>query len=381
MTNKKNIRNLVLVVLLVTFALVFLSGSSAHILIIADSKSDFPLAYQEGVQLANDLKSKGYEVVELFRSDATAENIIKGMYGADAVIYIGHGGFQTGNYDMNGGVAEPPFALVGSDDFIWGINGQMREGWNGKTFTAPLKPGAPVILLHSCFTTGWVSNKEVSNPTETIYNFALMFTSAGANYYASAWNGAEIIYDFLNGAQNFQEANNQNYEKITTYTNYQGVPIWRNAHGYAAFVGNWNGTFPTVAQTTPYDAAAAAAWYNSDRTSPYTPVNPPVNPPVSNIQSSFTISSAPYYINQAITFTSTSTSTLPIVKYLWNFGDGTSSTSKTIRHTFTRSGTYTVSLTVTDSNGQTSTSTKTITVNSKTTKPVKKTSTTTRTRR
>jgi len=42
------------------------------------------------------------------------------MYGADAIIYAGHGGYETGNYNMNGGSATHPFALVGSNDFIWG---------------------------------------------------------------------------------------------------------------------------------------------------------------------------------------------------------------------------------------------------------------------
>ena len=141
----------------------------------------------------------------------------------------------------------------------------MREGWNSNLFTVPFKPGIPVFLLHACFSTGWVENFQVSNPIETIYNFAQMFNGAGANYYATAWNGAEIIYDFLNGASNFQDANNQNYEKIVTSTFYNGVQVWRNNNGYAAFVGDWNGKFPSVSQTTAYDESTADAWYHSDR--------------------------------------------------------------------------------------------------------------------
>ena len=239
--------------------------SEAHILIIGDSASDFPISYQETSQLAADLRQRGYQVLDLYRDDATAENILKGMYGADAVIYAGHGGYQSGNYNNAGGIANPPFSLVGSDDFIWGIGNQMREGWDSDLFTAPFKSGIPVFLLHACFSTGWVEDNQVANPTETIYNFAQMFTGADANYYATAWNGAEIIYDFLNGASNFQDANNQNYEKITTSTLYNGVEIWRNNNGYAAFVGDWNGQFPSASQTTVYNAAAAEAWYNSNR--------------------------------------------------------------------------------------------------------------------
>jgi len=239
--------------------------SEAHILVIGNSLSDFPISYQETSQLADDLRERGYSVLDYYGGDATTENILKGMYGADAVIYDGHGGYQSGNYNGVGGTANPPFALIGSDDFIWGIGGQMREGWYGDLFTAPFRPGIPVFLLHTCFSTGWVESYQVANPIETIYNFAQMFNGADANYYATAWNNAEIIYDFLNGASNFQDANNQNTEKIVTSTLYNGVKIWRNNNGYAAFVGDWNGVFPSASETRAYDEAAADAWYHSDR--------------------------------------------------------------------------------------------------------------------
>jgi hypothetical protein len=251
----------------------FLPAAEAHILVIGDSNN-----YNEASKLGSDLKAKGYNVLGLYKENATTKKILKGMYNADAVIYAGHGGYQTGNYNNNGGPSSPPFALVGTDNFIWGIGAQMREGWNGKLFTAPFKKNIPVILLHTCFSTGWAEDKEVANPTETIYNFARMFNGAGANYYATGWNGAEIIYDFLNGATSFADANNKNYEKITKNTIYNGTQIWRNDHGMTAFVGNWSGKFPTVAETTPYDDAAAEKWYNSILTGSV-PINPPSNPP------------------------------------------------------------------------------------------------------
>ena len=255
-------------ILLIIFSVLCISilipPSEAHILIIGDSKSDYPVALQETQALASELKSRGYNVLELYQDQANTKNILKGMYDADAIIYAGHGGYQSGNYN-SGGIAKDPFALVGSNDFIWGIGSQMREGWNGELFYAPFKSNIPVILLHACFSTGWVENNEVSNPIETIYDFSNMFTSAGANYYATAWNGAEIVYDFLNGASTFQDANQINYEKITKETIYNGVPIWKNDHGYAAFVGNWLGQFPTASQTTLYNDAEAESWYNGNR--------------------------------------------------------------------------------------------------------------------
>jgi hypothetical protein len=249
-----------LMVALATLAciLVLLPAAEAHILVIGDSNN-----YNEASKVGKALKDRGYNVLELYKENATTKKIIKGMYNADAVIYAGHGGYQSGNYNGNGGTAKAPFALVGSNDFIWGVGGQMREGFNGKLFTAPFKRGIPVILLHTCFSTGWVEDKEVANPTETIYNFAKMFNGAGANYYATGWNGAEIVYDFLNGATNFSDANNKNYEKIAKSTTYNGTQVWRNDHGMAAFVGDWSGKFPTAAQTTAYNDTAAEKWYNS----------------------------------------------------------------------------------------------------------------------
>ena len=242
----------------------FLPLSEAHILIIGDSQSDYPQAYTETSALAKVLKSKGYDVVALYGKNATSKNILKGMYGADAVIYDGHGGYQSGNYNMNGGNAIPPFAIVGSDNFIWGIGDQMREGWNGKLFAAPFKKDIPVIVLHACFSTGWVGDTEVANPTETIYDFASMFTGAGANYYASGWDGAEIVYDLMGGTTSFAEANNKNYEKISTSTSYNGVQVWRNNNGHAVFIGDWNAKFPTVAETTAYNDTAAENWYDTN---------------------------------------------------------------------------------------------------------------------
>ena len=269
----KKYLNIVLVTI-ITFSFIFsfVPFSSAHILIIGDSNSDIPDAYSETKSLASLLKSKGYQVYTVYRQNATAKNILKGMYGADAIIYAGHGGYESGNYNLNGGTASPPFALVGSDNFIWGIGDKMREGWNGKLFSAPIKNNIPVILMQSCFSTGWVDDKEVANPIATVYNFARMFTGAGANYYATSWIGGDLIKDFVNGAKNFQEANNENYEKILSDTVYKNTSIWRNSHGYSAFVGNWLGTFPKANETTKYDDAAAEAWYNSDRSkNPFMP--------------------------------------------------------------------------------------------------------------
>lgn len=265
MNGKNGLKLILVTAIMMSSIFSFVPFSDAHILIIGDSNSDISDSYSETKAIANLLKAKGYQVYEVYQKNATTKNILKGMYGADAIIYAGHGGYQTENYNLNGGKASPPFALVGSNNFIWGIGDKMREGWNGKLFSAPIKNNIPVILLQSCFSTGWVDDKEVANPTSTIYNFARMFTGAGANYYATSWVGADIVKDFIGGSKNFYEANKINYERITKSTVYNNTLIWRNEHGYSAFVGNWLGTFPKAYETTKYDNAAAEAWYNSDR--------------------------------------------------------------------------------------------------------------------
>ncbi len=196
---------------------------------------------------------------------------MKGMYKADAVIYLGHGGHVTENYNNNGGTAKPPFALVGSNDFVWGVGTKIREGFKGKTVTAPFKPNIPVILSHTCFSAGWISNREVANPTETIYHFSQMFTGAGANYYATGHYGSyqrkkavDIVDEFLNGATSFNDANKKNTGRtITKSTTYNGKVIWRNSGVFAAFVGNWSAIFPRASQTTAYNDLMAEAWYQS----------------------------------------------------------------------------------------------------------------------
>lgn len=256
----------------------FLPVCEAHILIVANGDNSTPDSYLVVKETAEVLKSKGYNVLELYGSNATTKNILKGMYNADAVIYAGHGVFIDGNYDGHGGLATPPFGMVGSDGVIWSVEGKMQEGYSGGLFQAPFKKNIPVILFGACFSSGWVGKNEVSNPTETIYSFSQMFTRAGANYYASAntrkYQGREIVDVvalFLNGANNMGDANKKNLGlTINRSEIYQDQAIWHNNHGYNAFVGNWNGTFPKASQTTPYNDTAAEAWYIGSLPTPNT---------------------------------------------------------------------------------------------------------------
>ena len=266
----------------------FIPASEAHILVIGDSLSDFNYSYYAATDISDALKSKNYSVVELLRENATEKNILKGMYGADAVIYIGHGSYEYGNYDLNGGNATPPFGIAGSDGNIMGMGNKMYEEQNGNLFTAPFKKNIPVIIMQACFSTGWVEYNEVANPIQTVYNFAKMFTGAGANYYATGL-GPDIVYKFLDGAVNFADADNKTYEPIKNSTFINGTQIWRNPDGKSVFIGNWSGKFPTAAQTTHYNNTAAETWYKT-------------NVMREKIDANFIITDPPFYVNQTIWF-------------------------------------------------------------------------------
>jgi hypothetical protein len=264
------------IILSLTVTLILPPSAEAHILVVANGDNTTPDSYEVVKNTAEILKSKGYEVLELYGANATTKNILKGMYNADAMIYAGHGVFIMGNYDDNGGTATPPFGIVGSDGVIWGYGEKMRDGTSGRSFEAPFKRNIPVILFGACFSSGWVEKDEVANPTETVYSFSQMFTGSGANYYATAYirkyQGKEIVdlvAMFLNGATSLGDANKKNYGfTINREITYEGQTIWRNNHGYNAFVGNWKGTFPQPDQTTPYNETAAEAWYDGKLPSP-----------------------------------------------------------------------------------------------------------------
>ena len=67
----------------------------------------------------------------------------------------------------------------------------------------------------------------------------------------------------------------------------------------------------------------------------------------------FSLSASRVVINQVITFDATNSSDPDgsIVKYEWEFGDGTTGNGKIVTHAFSTPGTYTVKLTVTDNDG------------------------------
>jgi hypothetical protein len=81
-------------------------------------------------------------------------------------------------------------------------------------------------------------------------------------------------------------------------------------------------------------------------------------PPVA----SFTYSPPDPQVNDTITFDASGSSDTDgtIVSYLWDFGDGETSTSQNPTHAYNQEGSYNVTLTITDNDGLTDTATATI---------------------
>jgi uncharacterized protein (TIGR02145 family) len=77
----------------------------------------------------------------------------------------------------------------------------------------------------------------------------------------------------------------------------------------------------------------------------YIRVNPPIVIPIA----AFTASATSIIAGQSVQFTDQSTNNP--VSWSWNFGDGTTSTTKSPAHVYSTAGTYTVSLTATNSAG------------------------------
>lgn len=97
---------------------------------------------------------------------------------------------------------------------------------------------------------------------------------------------------------------------------------------------------------------------NTDR---YPFINPLFNKfPVAD----FTYSSFEFYAGQTIVFDATPSYDIDgtIVKYIWDFGNGSTASGVRVTHTYSSPGTYTVTLTVTDDYGLSNSTNKTIIV-------------------
>ena len=264
-----------------------IASVNPHILIVGDSTNDLPVERQETIMIYQKLISDGYPVVLLLGDNATAENIIKGMYGADAIIYIGHGS-DLGYYNNDGGISKAPYSLPTVDDVgIWTSRNFLSEGvnpwgfnYNGE-FIPPFKKGASVFFIHTCFATGWIEETLVANPDETIYKFNIPYVNAGANVYSSGYYqvyeggffDGVLGQELANGGKKsitFREANNLvTYDDMINtnyYREYEDMEFYTNENYGSLFIGNLDSyVLPHASECSEYDAEAAESWYNSGK--------------------------------------------------------------------------------------------------------------------
>ena len=274
------------------------------ILIVGDPEDNRPTYYHEARATAKYLKIQGYDVKELYKEDATSKNILKGMYDADGIIFVGQGG--GGTYNLKNGMATGPYGLTGADKPILGYGNKMREGTTGPLFTPPFKKfGIPVIIVHACYSTGQTKGRNsydiitVKNRLDTIYKYSQIFTAWNANYLATLEpivRNIPLVNDFVKNKQPIGSMLNNSSDRNGTYLDgynlkdntkiwyYSGesnlfsvlaVPLTspilsfnHNINGTYTTIKELNapscyGRFPKAIETTPYDDIAAEDWYIS----------------------------------------------------------------------------------------------------------------------
>ncbi|MFH1026939.1 MAG: PKD domain-containing protein, partial [Pseudomonadota bacterium] len=149
---------------------------------------------------------------------------------------------------------------------------------------------------------------------------------------------------------------NGSYSSTGTITSY----TWEFGDGQYATVANPQHTYTTAGTYTVrlsvMDSNGQMGTYSQAVT---------VQASVATFSVSYRISSASPRANELVTFVNQTYSATPdTFTYLWNFGDGQTSTAMNPSHTFTQAGIYIVRLTATNQLGQSADSTQTITIQS-----------------
>ncbi|MEE8572697.1 MAG: PKD domain-containing protein, partial [Gemmatimonadota bacterium] len=144
-------------------------------------------------------------------------------------------------------------------------------------------------------------------------------------------------------------------ETAITYSNAPGMGGAPLASAGSVSTGTWVelDVSSVVAGSGIYDLGIASASTNSAYYSSREGANPPelvvelgaAVPPVANFDASPTLGSVP------LTVTFADLSTGPPTDWLWEFGDGTTSTAQNPEHVYTAEGTYSVRLTATNAEG------------------------------
>ena len=273
-----------------------------------DYKIKFPTNY-----LGNSLTTQNTAAATVNNSDA---NITTGFSPAFTITLSGTGS-QANNATIDAGYL-PALTCVKPNA---GIDQSICQGTS-------------VILKGIAPTTGiWIA--QAGNPT----GVTLGSTTAGlatVSFTASAVGTYKFIYTILTCSDTMNivvKATSTSTSTTSTYICNTSLPY------------NWNGKIYNSSATDTVHLTNSVGCDSSAI------IRLVVQTPNCNLQASYTINqTAQCATGNSFSFTSTVTGNTGLLTYLWNFGDGTTSTLANPTHTYASAGEYDVTLIVTEAN-------------------------------
>ncbi len=273
-------------------------------------------------------------------------------WAGQAVTFTGHGsGASIAAYEWNSSID----GAIGTEASF--STSKLSAGTHTITFRVRSTEGVMSVAAAESLVVGAAPTDTIIDNTDTrTARTGTWAASAASGYYGtgSVWSrdGAAFTWKFTPS-----QTGNYNVSMwwTTTSTRSSAIPVVINHAGGSQTVtinqlvnaGTWNplGTFSFLAGTT----------YNITITSQAAPTSTcadavrfaavAAEPPAADFSASAVEGSVPL----AVTFTDLSTGT--VTSWLWDFGDGTTSTAKNPTHTYSADGYYTVSLTVSNTAG------------------------------
>ena len=283
------------------------------------------------------------------------------------------------------GTTQQQNGLANSTNYFWKViakdnHGNIATGgpWSFKTVSAVSAPVANFIAIPTTISAGGsvqFTDQSTNSPTSWLWNFGDGATSASQN--PSHTYNAVGIYNVSLTATNGTGPNTKtlsNYITVNAVTgsapvaNFIAIPTTISAGGSVQFTDQstnsptswlWNfGDGATSASQNPSHTYSTVGVYNVSLTatngtgpntktvSNYITVNAvSTSAPIAN----FTAIPTTLTVGGSVQFTDQSTN-IP-TSWLWNFGDGATSTSQNPSHTYSTVGVYNVSLTATNGTG------------------------------
>jgi gliding motility-associated-like protein len=234
-----------------------------------------------------------------------------------------------------------PNANFGSTDYDWYRNGVFFDHTTGNN-----DPNNSNISAAGTYTYMMIS-EDNSGCIDTAIVVVTIVPTPNANFTFNPNNAcAGTIVAFTNTSTGFSAGNttyNWNFGDAGTSTATSPTHVYAAGGTYTVTLTMTNGAGCTDVQTSTVTVTPSptAGFIGDDGDGDMTYCLLPGDPTTS----------------ETVTFFNTSTGA---VSYLWNFGDGNTSTATDPTHTYTTFGTYTVTLTATGANGCTNVSTQTV---------------------